>query len=211
MKQLLIIGAGGHGRVVADMAQLGGQYERIIFFDDADITTSGSNPVIGKVRDALKHLDGNDVVVAVGNNQTRQSLCEWLESHLANIVSVIHPSAIVASNVSIGKGTVVMANAVIQCGSRIGKGVIVNTAATIDHDCVIADYVHLSPGVHLSGTVSIGERTWLGIGSLVSNNVSICKNCVVGAGGVVVKPIVKRGTYIGVPVQEIQTKKEMNG
>lgn len=201
MKQLLIIGAGGHGRVVADIAKLSGRYQRIVFADDADIKTSGGYPVVCEAKEAVHLLNDYDVIVAIGNNQTRKRIFESLEVLFANFTVLVHPSAVVASDVVVSAGSVVMANAVINCGSRIGKGVIVNTAATLDHDNHIGDFVHISPGAHLAGTVTIGDETWIGIGAAVSNNVNICGGCVIGAGAVVIRDIVEAGTYVGVPAK----------
>ncbi len=200
MRRLLIIGAGGHGRVVADIAKLCGQYQEIHFADDADIHTCGGYPVICTTREALRFINDHDMVVAIGNNQTRKRISEELEAASAHFATFVHPTAVIAADTILGPGSVVMANAVINCGSILGKGVIVNTAATIDHDNQIGDYVHISPGVHLAGTVDIGSETWVGIGATVSNNVCICGGCVIGAGALVIRDITVAGTYVGVPV-----------
>jgi sugar O-acyltransferase (sialic acid O-acetyltransferase NeuD family) len=202
VKQLLIIGAGGHGRVVADIAKLSGWYQRIVFADDANIQESGGYPVVCKTKEAVHLLVDYEVVVAIGNNQTRKRILENLEAHSGHLTALVHPSAVIASDVVLGAGSVVMANAVINCGSKIGKGVIVNTAATIDHDNQIGDFVHISPGAHLAGTVAIGDETWIGIGASISNNLNICDGCLVGAGAVVIRDIEKVGTYVGVPARE---------
>jgi sugar O-acyltransferase (sialic acid O-acetyltransferase NeuD family) len=108
---------------------------------------------------------------------------------------------VIAEDVSIGAGTVIMPNAVVNTGCKIGCHCIINTASTVDHDDTISDYVHLSPGVHLSGTVSIGEESWLCTGAVVSNNLNICNGCIVGAGSVVIRDIGTPGTYYGVPAK----------
>ena len=108
--------------------------------------------------------------------------------------TAIHPSAVIASDATIGAGSVVMANAVVNTGGVIGQHCIVNTGATVDHDCNLDDFVHLSPGVHLSGTVEIGRLSWLGISAAVTNNVNICGGCTIGAGAVVIKDIEIAGT-----------------
>lgn len=89
-------------------------------------------------------------------------------------------------------------------GAVIGKGCIINTCASVDHDCRVEDFVHVSVGAHVAGTVRIGERTWVGAGATVSNNVRICDDCMIGAGAVVVKDIMERGTYVGVPAERIK-------
>lgn len=96
-----------------------------------------------------------------------------------------------------------MPGVIINNSTKIGKGCIVNTGSTVDHDCIIEDYVHISPGTNIAGGVFVGEETWLGIGSKVINNIKIIKGCKIGAGSVVVKDINKAGTYVGVPVRNI--------
>lgn len=197
MKQLLIIGASGHGKAVADIAKLNG-YENILFFDDNDnIKECGKYPVIGKSSDVTAYE--GDVIVAIGNADIREKLHKLYAER--NKPILIHPSAVVADTVSILEGTVVMAGAVINADAVIGKGCIVNTCSSVDHDCNIGDYVHVSVGAHIAGTVNIGDKTWVGIGASVSNNIDICGGCMIGAGAVVVKNIEVKGTYVGVPAK----------
>lgn len=197
MKKLVVIGAGGHGKVVADIAKAC-EYEEIIFLDDSDTTCA-----IGKVCDYGHYMEEYGFIVAIGNSKVREKLQNKLLENGCQIVTLIHPNAIVGSNVSIGIGTVVMAGTVINTGTKIGNGVIVNTSSSVDHDNVVRDYCHISVGAHLAGTVSIGKHTWIGAGAIVSNNISICEECMIGAGAVVVKNIEDRGTYIGVPARKI--------
>lgn len=200
--KLIIIGANGHGRVAADIALKMNKWQQISFLDDDEtISTSMGINVIGKLRDAFKHISDCDIFVAIGSNNIRNKVQSQLEMTGASIPTLIHPSAIVGEKVEIESGTVVMAGAVINCCSRIGKGCIVNTGATIDHDNVIEDYVHISSGVHIAGTVRVGKSSWVGIGAVINNNVNITSGCVVGAGATVVKDIMEVGTYIGVPAR----------
>src|SRR5699024_8497578 len=126
-----------------------------------------------------------------------------LEKAGATIPTLIHPSAIIGSDVECGKGTAIMAGVIINSSTKIGRGCIVNTASTIDHDNVMDNFVHISPGANLAGRVKIGEATWVGIGSVVSNNISITSNCTIGAGAVVIKDIIESGTYVGVPARRV--------
>ncbi len=204
--KLLIIGASGHGKVIADVALKMNKWKSIAFLDDDEsIKFSMGIEVIGKSDDAFTktHIKDCDIFVGVGNNTTREKIQEKLEAKGASIPTIIHPNAVVGEQVEILSGTVVMAGVVINCSTSIGKGCIINTGATIDHDCLIDDYVHISPGAHLAGTVKIGQGSWLGIGSIVSNNVTITSKCKVGAGAVVVKDLVEAGTYVGIPVRKI--------
>ena len=198
MNKLIIIGASGHGKVVADIAALNG-YTDIAFLDnDPEIKSCAGYPVLGP--DTMTaELDG-DVFVAVGNAETRQKLMEREAGRTFPIL--IHPNAVVAKGVEIGEGSVIMAGAVINPGARLGKGVIVNTSSSIDHDCVVGDYCHVSVGAHLSGTVVVGSGTWVGAGVTISNSVNICGDCMIGAGAVVIKDIDEPGTYIGVPARK---------
>ncbi len=197
MKQLVIIGASGHGKVVADIAKKNG-YDEIIFLDDNEsLTECGGYVVVGK---SSRYVDFDcDMFVAIGNPKIRQKIQTQLESVGKQIPLLVHPHASIAENVSIGHGTVVVAGAVINPGAVIGRGCIINTCASVDHDCKVADFVHVSVGAHVAGTVKIGRRTWIGAGATVSNNLSICADCMIGAGAVVVKNITEIGTYKGVP------------
>jgi len=200
MNKLIIIGAGGHGRVVADNAMKNG-YTDICFVDDHVTGECMGYPIIGTIADIEKFDDGmNEFILGIGSNELRKKI---VEAHNVKWASLIHPSAEVASNVTIGKGTVVMARAVINACAAIGNHCIINTTAIIEHDNTIEDYVHISPGVMLGGTVRVGMNSHLGIGAIVSNNVSICDHCVIGAGAVVIKDIEESGTYVGVPVRKI--------
>lgn len=195
-KRLIIIGASGHGKVIADIALLNG-YEDIVFLDDDEsIKKCAGFPVIGKTSEA-KTLDG-DKVVAIGNAKIRQRIMSDIQT-----VTLVHSKAVIGRNVEIGEGTVVMAGAVINPESKIGKGCIINTDSSVDHDCIIGDFVHVAVGAHICGTVKVGHGTWIGAGATVSNNISICANVTLGAGTVVVKDIAEDGTYIGVPARKM--------
>lgn len=199
MKQLIIIGASGHGRVVADIARKNG-YQDIAFLDDnPSVKECGGREVVGK-SESFREYDC-DFVVAIGNSAVRQRIQSLIEQAGKHLPALIHPNACVADGVSIGGGTVIAAGAVVNPGAVIGKGCIVNTGSSVDHDCVVEDYVHISVGAHVAGTVHVGERTWIGVGAAVSNNLNICADCMIGAGCVVVRDITESGTYMGVPAK----------
>ncbi|MEG0758864.1 MAG: acetyltransferase [Raoultibacter sp.] len=202
-KKVIIIGASGHARVIADIIKCSGD-EVQGFLDDRNPDAFPGLRVLGHIADAVA-LQADDVwfVLGIGKNATREKIAQELGK--LRYYTAIHPSAIIADDVIIDEGTVVMANAVVNTGSSIGRHCIINTSATVDHDNRIADFVHLSPGVHLSGTVKIGEGTWLGTGAVVSNNVNICGDCTVGAGGVVITRIHEPGTYVGIPVRKVKS------
>lgn len=196
-KRIVIIGAGGHGRVSADIAEKLG-YKHIVFLDDAPVQGA-----FGKVSEYEKYLGFADFFVAIGNSVIRERITREMQSKGAEIVSLIHPNAVVAKNVKIGKGVVIMAGAVVNTDTKIGNAAIINTCASVDHDCRIGDYVHVAVGAHVCGTVEIGPHTWIGAGATVINNVSICGDCMIGAGAVVIRSINNPGTYIGGPARKI--------
>lgn len=208
-KCLVIIGASGHGKVIADIGEKNG-YTEILFLDDNKaVKTCGKYSVVGSSNDVIRY-SGSDFIVGIGNAKIRKRLQEELIVKGLHIVTLIHPRSVVATDVSLGVGTVIMAGAIINPGSTIGDGCIINTGATVDHDNVIEDYVHVSVGSHLAGTVSIGTNTWIGAGAIVSNNVSICENCMIGAGAVVVNDITESDTYIGIPARKKSMDNEIN-
>lgn len=207
-KRLVIIGASGHGKVIADIGEKNG-YAEILFLDDNNaVTTCGHYSVAGASSVAIRYSDC-DFIVGIGNAETRKRIQEKLTEKGLHIVTLVHPNSVIAPDVSFGVGTVVMAGAIINPGSSVGDGCIINTGATIDHDNIIEDYVHVSVGSHLAGTVSIGTNTWIGAGAIVSNNVSICENCMIGAGAVVVSDITEPDIYIGVPARKKAKNKKV--
>ncbi len=193
MKRLLIIGAGGHGHVAADIARLRG-YEDIAYLDDVP-----RDGVIGTVADAKQYISTADFFVAIGNSRIRERIQRELEEMNATVVTLVHPSAVIASGVRIGRGSMIAAGAIVCVDVTLGDGVIVNTAASVDHDCTVGDFTHVSVGSHVCGTVHIGQCTWIGAGATVINNVDITDDCMIGAGAVVVKNITVSGVYVGVP------------
>lgn len=196
MTELLIIGAGGHGKVVADTAEACG-YSNIAFLDQSwpEHTKNGRWQIIGKPRQS-------DVTMfcAVGKNDIRARIFE--EYHLNNSPVLIHPSAILSSTVKMGPGALVVAGSVVNADASIGRGAILNTACTVDHDCKIGEFVHISPGAHLAGGVHVGDGAWIGIGAVVREGVRVGKNVMVAAGAVVVDDIDDGVRVGGVPARE---------
>ena len=199
MDKLIILGAGGHGRVVAEIAQLSGKYTDIAFLDDKAPEVSFPYPYIGKCGTFADHLADSDFFIAIGNAMIRRRLQTEVEEASGQIVTLIHPSAIISHDVTIGKGTVIMAGAIVNTGAQIGDGVILNTASSVDHDCVVEDFCHVSVGAHLCGTVHLGTGTWVAAGATVINNVTICSDCLIGAGATVTHDLLNAGIYKGTP------------
>lgn len=204
MRKLAIIGASGHGRVVADIARKNGYREIVFLDDDESVHECGGYLVIGNSSQAGQ-IDA-DVIIGIGNADIRKRIQESVPEE--KLVTLIHPDAVIAEDVAIGAGTVIMAGTVINPGVRIGKGCIINTCSSVDHDCEVGDYVHIAVGSHLCGTVSVGSGTWIGAGAIVSNNVSICSDCKIGAGAVIVNDIKESGTYVGVPARRIDMEEK---
>ena len=205
MNKLIIVGASGHGKVVADIALLNG-YDEICFLDDnPNLKSLGDFQVIGSFEKVFG-LDSNeyDVFVGIGNSSIRRRMQTKLEESGYNVVSLIHPSSVIAYDVEIGCGTVVMAGAVINSGSVIGKGCIINTSSSVDHDNSVGDFVHVSVAAHTAGTVVVGDNTWIGIGAVISNNINVTSDVTIGAGAVVIGDICDHGIYVGVPAKKIR-------
>lgn len=200
-KKIILIGAGGHGLVLADIAKLNG-YNQIYFIDDAE-NKKYKYPILGKTKEAHKYIDIYDFFISIGDNQIRQTVFDYITDIGGRIVNLIHPNAVIAEDCLLDNGIAVMANVVINSSSTIKKGSIINTSSSIDHENEIGEFVHISPGCHLAGQVKIGSLSWLGIGSIVSNGISIYQNVIVGANSTVIKDINQSGVYIGTPTRRI--------
>lgn len=200
MTDLLIVGAGGHGRVVADAAC--SFYERIAFLDDVAQESSDDWPVLGRPADVERFADQfSEFAVAFGDNEKRLLFSERVLGLGLKLALIIHPTAAMSARSSLGSGTVVMAQAAINGGTTLGRSCIVNTGATVDHDCRLGNAVHVSPGAHLAGRVTVGDRAWIGVGAAVKDGVSIGADSIVGAGAAVVDDVAARTVVRGVPAR----------
>lgn len=202
-KSVVIIGASGHGKVIADIIVNSG--DKVLgFLDDAD-DVQGKKiigfPVLGKIADYDNYRDC-EFVIAIGNPYIREKIAIELQ---VKWYTAIHPTAVISSlDVEIGEGTVIMANAVVNPSAKIGKHCIINTGAIVEHDNILEDYVHLSPNVTLAGIVKVGKSTHIGAGSCTKQVLNIASDCIIGAGSVIVKDITESGTYVGVPARKIK-------
>lgn len=200
-KEVIVIGAGGHGKVIADIIIKSG--DRVIGFLDDGCTEKNilGYPILGKTEDCLKYKD-KEFFIAIGNNAVRKKISE--KYNMLKFYTAIHPSAVIAMDVEIGEGSCVMAGVVINTSARIGKHCIINSGSVVEHDNKLADFVHLSPGAVLCGTVSVGECTHIGGGATVKNNTNISGDTVIGVGAAVVKDIDISGVYCGVPARIVK-------
>src|SRR5690606_23857156 len=206
MKKLAILGASGHGKVVADTAECCG-WQSVEFFDDAwpSIQRNGVWPVLGDTVAILEKLaDFDGVLVAIGNNRIRYAKLLELRAMGGRLVTLIHHSVIVSRYAEIAEGTFVFAGAVINAGAVIKPGSILNTGCSVDHDCVLGNAVHISPGARLAGGVHVGDESWVGIGSSVRQLTNIGQRVVVGAGSAVVSDIPNDMVVAGVPAKRLR-------
>lgn len=203
--RMVFIGASGHGKVCAEVAELNG-YDEILFLDDDKrLNECIGYPIVGTVNEFQKYANYKSVFfISIGDGNIRGRIQEEIEWSNLSIATLVHPTSVVSRNSVIGTGTVIMAGSVINSGTKVEKGCIINTSSSIDHDVRIGSYSHIAVGAHICGTVRIGSKCWIGAGAIVKNNISICNDCIVGAGAVVVKDIKKAGTYIGMPARRIR-------
>jgi len=202
LKKLAILGAGGHGKVVAEIAELTGW--QVHFFDDdyLNIKHISDWPVLGDEEQLINNIKNfSDVFVAIGDNHIRFEKTIHLRSLGFNVVSLIHPNTTVSKYASIGSGSVVMAGAIVNPFVKVGISSIINTASSIDHDCIIGSGVHICPGANLAGEVSVGDLSWIGIGTAVKECIKIGIDVNVGAGAVVVNAVPDHTRVKGIPAR----------
>jgi len=192
MKTIAIYGASGHGLVVADIAHSCG-YDEIIFVDDGE----NDYPTF----EEIKKASPIPIALGVGENRVRAKLFERVLKAGFEVVTLIHPSAIVSPSATIGEGTVIMPNAVVNAKASLGDGVILNTSCVVEHQCKIESFAHISPNVALAGGVKVGKYTHIGIGSNVIQGIMIGENVRVGGGSMVIRDIEDNQKVAGVPAK----------
>ncbi|WP_417315516.1 acetyltransferase [Cycloclasticus pugetii] len=203
MKRLAVLGASGHGKVVADAAEASG-WQSVVFFDDAwpDLQANGPWDVRGDTETLLEQLSEFDgVVVGIGNNAIRADKQRLLLLAGARIVSVVHPAAVVSAHARIQPGAVVLANAVVNASAEVGAGCIINTGSVVEHDCVLGDFAHISPNAVLAGGVIIECLAWVGAGASVRQLLRVGKAAMVGMGAVVTKDVSASAVVVGNPAK----------
>jgi UDP-perosamine 4-acetyltransferase len=210
-KKAVLIGAGGHSKVVIDILEQQGSVE----IAGCTCPQEGHSEVLGYPiigdDDSLERLHALGIraaIVAIGDNATRLRLLARAADAGLEIINAVSPRAHVSARAVLGRGIAIMPGAVVNAAARVGDGAIINTCATVDHDCHVGDGVHLAPGVHLAGKVAVGTGSLLGIGSCVAPGLSIGCWTVVGAGASVIKDLPDRVTAVGVPAQVIKCHQE---
>ena len=210
--RFLIWGAGGHGRVVAELIQAAGgevvgfmdaaadALGRVMMFEEAQLI--GERPLAVALRGGAELPPAYDAVaLGIGDNGLRMRCLAALPS--VDVPPLVHPAAMVSPSAVLGRGSVVLAGAVVNTGARLGEGVIVNSRGVVEHDCVLADGVHVAPGAVLAGGVQVGERCWVGAGATVIENRTLGEGVLVGAGAVVIRDVPPECTVVGVPASRV--------
>ena len=211
MKEVVIIGAGGHAKVVIDIIL---QREKILndnliikgILDDTFKENEEKKifgiPIVGKINKILELPSNIYYIIAIGNNTIRKKIAQNYEK--IKYITLIHPKAVIAENVSISTGTVLMAGSIVNSYTKIGKHCIINTGSIIEHDNTIEDYVHISPRATLCGGVIVEEESWIGAGSTIIQGLKIGKKVIIGAGAVAIKNVENFSTMIGIPAKNIK-------
>ncbi len=202
---ILVFGAGGHGRVVMDAALTTGEWGEYLFVDESPAaSTFLALPVLGlsSISPTLKR--DAEWVVAIGNNAIREQKYRLLLAEGVRYGQVLHPSAIISTHSQLGPGSVALAGSIVNCRSYIEENVILNTGSIVEHDCHVGASSHLSPRVVLAGGVTIGARTWVGAGAVIKEGVKLGCDVVVGAGSVVLNDIDDGLVVAGVPAKRIR-------
>lgn len=202
MKKILIVGTGGHGKVVLDCILARGEYAVVEFATNAEHSERFCGyPVHDESALSLSDIATkyDAVTVAIGDNKARLQKIDSLLVAGAIVPPIIHPSSSVSLYSEIGDGTQIMAFAVVNASARIGRGCIINTAAIVEHDCILGDGVHMSPQTSIGGGTSIGSFSWLCIGSTMSDHIKATENVVLGAGSTLIKDAEVAGLYVGSP------------
>jgi len=210
MKRILVVGGGGHAKVVLSILKKHGKY-RVLGYTDLrekspilGVPYLGNDDSIGALWSQQRRPNAVLGVGQIGTGAVRLNLWRRLKPFSLKFPSIVSPAAVVNESVTLGDATVVMDGAVINSGTIVGTGVIVNTNATIEHDVAVSDWVHIAPGCTISGGVTIGRFSLIGAGAIVIQGISIAESCVIGAGAVVVRNLTEGGVYAGIPARRIK-------
>ena len=209
-QSLVIIGAGGHGKVVLDILRAAGKYEPVGFVDASPQragTMVGGLPILGpaNVLPKLRQQKIHAAIVAIGDCRARHQYAQMLLEQGFELLNAIHPTASVSPTAVLGRNIVIAPQAAVCTEAKLADSVIVNTGAVIDHECDIGPSAHICPGVHLAGRVRIGAGAWIGLGANVIQCLSVGEFATVGAGAAVIRDVPPYATVVGVPARVIKT------
>lgn len=207
--QIVIIGAGGHGKVVLDILRAAGDAEPVGFVDSSPSRAGGrigGLPIFGpaNVLPKLRQQGVRGAIVAIGDGRARVQYASLLREQGFELINAIHPTSSVSPTAVLGRNVVVAAQSAVCTDARIEDSVILNTACVVDHECEIGAGVHVCPGAHLAGRVRVGAGAWIGIGANVIQCLSIGEHAMVGAGAVVIRDVPAHSTVVGVPARVIK-------
>ena len=204
---IFVFGASGHAKVVIDAIETAGRLRIAYICDDDEAKhrtqLMGYDIVRGRAELLERRSEARAGIVAIGDNALRTDVAAWLVERGFLLAAVVHPAAVIARDVHVGDGSVVMAGCVVNIGTRLGVNTIVNTGATVDHDCNIAHGVHIGPGAHLCGHVSVGAKTLIGAGTTIVPGVHVGSDATVGAGSTVIRDVADRARVGGSPCRAL--------
>lgn len=206
MDKVIIVGAGGHAKVIADIILQNGEYEIAGLIDRKSVKGFWNIPVIGDDTELseIRKRGIKYAFIALGANQLRRKLSELVKNEGFQLINVISRHAVISNRVSLATGIAIMPGAIINADTRIGEGGIINTNASIDHEGCLESYVHIAPGCSISGKVKIGENSFIGTGSRIIDGITIGADVVAGAGSVIIKDVESACTIVGVPAKKIK-------
>ncbi len=214
MENILILGAGGHAKVIVDIVEEAGKYNLVGILDQnfAEKEPLLGYPLLGKEEDLPKLIKEHairGIIIAIGDNFIRSEVAKGIKENYPELSfpSAIHPKTIIAKDVKIGEGTVIMAGVSINPGSTIGSFCILNTNAIFDHDSSMGDFSSLAPGVTVGGDCQVGSHSAIGIGSTILHGIKVGEHSVIGAASLVNKRISPYTVAYGLPAKEIRTRK----
>jgi len=221
VRRFIVLGAGGHGRVVADLVrtlgyEVGGYADAEVALVGTPVDAAGANVLLTQselfacARGERPWPKGaSAIALGIGDNAARAHARSVLTNALTSALTstllpaLVHPRAWVSGSAHLGTGVIVLAGAVINTGARVGDGAIVNSRATVEHDCVLGPDVHVSPGATLCGSVAVGEGSWIGAGAVIIPGRRLARRCIVGAGAVVIRDVASDATVVGNPARPL--------
>ncbi len=209
-RRVLILGAGGHGRVVLDILLQAGDHHIVGFLDnnpDIHGRRIDGLPVLGSPQDVAEiapRADIDGVIIAIGDNGVRRGLARQVEAVGLDLINAVHPSAALAQNATLGRNVVVAAGVVVCAHCQVGDSVILNTGCIIDYQTMIGEGSHICPGVRIAGRVKVESGTFIGIGATVVPKVTLGCESIVGAGAVVIEDVAPLATVVGVPARRVK-------